>query len=82
MTADATAAAAERTEAAAALIEQAQHSDFVELVTVSALELCVLGGPRHPLFEEPVAQAWMQLGDRRRGKSSSGSPRAWSSGAC
>lgn len=68
MTADAAAAAAERTEAAAALIEQAQHSDFVELVTVSALELCVLGGPRHPLFEEPVAHAWLQLGDRRRRK--------------
>ena len=37
-------------------------------MTVSALELCVLGGPRHPLFEEPVAQAWLQLGDRRREK--------------
>lgn len=68
MTPDAAAAAAERTEAAARLIEQAQHSDFVELVTVSALELCVLGGPRHPLFEEPVAHAWLQLADRRRRK--------------
>ncbi len=50
------------------LIEQAQHSDFVELVTVSALELCVLGGPRHPLFEEAVAHAWLQLGNHRRKK--------------
>jgi hypothetical protein len=40
----------------------------VELVTVSALELCVLGGPRQPLFEEPVAHAWLQLGNRRRKK--------------
>jgi hypothetical protein len=68
MTLDAAAAAAERTEAAAALIHQAQHSDVVELVTVSALELCVLGGPKHPLFEEPVAHAWLQLGNHRRKK--------------
>jgi hypothetical protein len=67
MTPDTT-AAAERTEAVALLIEQAGRSDFVELVTVSALELCVLGGPAHPLFEEPVARAWAQLGDRRRRK--------------
>ena len=68
MTLDAAAAAAERTDVAAALIEQAQHSDFVELVTISALELCALGGPRHPLFEEPVARAWGQLGNLRRKK--------------
>ena len=64
----AAAAAAERTEAAVQLIEQARGSDVVELVTVSALELCVLGGPRQPLFEEPVAHAWLQLGNRRRKK--------------
>jgi len=58
-------AAAERTEAARHLIAQA-HADAVDLVTLSALELCVLDGPRQPLFEEPVASAWMQLGDRRR----------------
>ena len=68
MTPDAAAAAAERTEAAIRLIEQAGHSDFVELVTVSALELCVLGGPGHTLFEEPVANAWLQMGSRRRNK--------------
>jgi len=68
MTLDAAAAAAERTEVAVQLIEQAQHSDSVELVTVSALELCALGGPRHPLFEEPVARAWDQLGNLRRKK--------------
>lgn len=60
-------AAAERTEAARRLIDRAQ-ADFVDLVTVSALELCVLGGPRHPLFEEPVAGAWMQMGERQRKK--------------
>jgi hypothetical protein len=60
-------AAAERTEAARQLIDRAQ-ADVVDLVTVSALELCVLGGPAHPLFEEAVARAWMRLGDRRREK--------------
>ncbi len=68
MTPDVAAAVAERTEAASALIEQARHGDFVELVTVSALELCVLGAPKHPLFEEPVARAWLQLGNPRRKK--------------
>jgi hypothetical protein len=68
MTPDIAATAVERTEAARRLIDEAQAASFVELVTVSALELCVLGGPRHALFEEPVTQAWAALGDRRRGK--------------
>ena len=59
--------AAERTEAARSLITQAQVK-VVNLVTLSAIELCVLDGPRQPLFEERVAQAWMQLGDKRRRK--------------
>lgn len=67
MTLDTSIVAAERTEAARHLISQAQ-ADVVDLVTVSALELCVLGGPARPLFEEAVAQAWMQLGNRRREK--------------
>jgi hypothetical protein len=67
MTLEASIAAAERTEAARQLIDRAR-TDLVELVTVSALELCVLGGPRHPLFEESVARAWVQLGNRRREK--------------
>jgi hypothetical protein len=67
MTLDIDIAVAERTEAARQLIDQAQ-AEAVDLVTVSALELCVLGGPAHPLFEEPVARAWAQLGGRRREK--------------
>jgi hypothetical protein len=65
---DIAATAAERTEAARRLIDEAQAAPYVELVTVSALELCVLGGPKHALAEEPVTQAWLQLGDRRREK--------------
>lgn len=60
-------AAAERTETARQLIAEAQ-TDTVDLVTVSALELCVLGGPTHPLFEESVTRAWGQLGNRRQHK--------------
>ena len=67
MTIDTAIAAAERTDAARHLIARAQD-EVVELVTVSALELCVLGGPRHPVFEETAARAWMQLSDRRRKK--------------
>jgi len=67
MTLDIPIAAAGRTEAARALIDQAQD-DPVELATVSALDLCVLGGPAHPLFDEPVARAWLRLGNRQRNK--------------
>jgi hypothetical protein len=67
MTLDPTIAAAERTEAARHLIARGQV-ETVELVTISALELCVLDGPRQPLFEERLAHAWVQLGDRRRRK--------------
>jgi len=67
MTPDMDIAAAGRTEATRHLVGQAQAGP-VDLVTVSALELCVLGGPRHPLFDEIPARAWMQLGDRRRQK--------------
>jgi hypothetical protein len=61
-------AAAERTEAARHLIAQAQDDELVDLVVVSALDLCVLGGPRHPLFDESVARIWLRLGDRQRKK--------------
>jgi hypothetical protein len=64
---DPSAAAAERTETARHLIAQAQV-DVVDLVTLSALELCVLDGPRHPVFEQRVAQAWTRVTERRRRK--------------
>jgi hypothetical protein len=67
MTLDPAIAAAERTDTARQLIAQAR-SNAVDLVTMSALELCVLDGPSHPLFEETVTRAWIQLGDKRRRK--------------
>jgi hypothetical protein len=60
-------AAAERTDEARRLIARAQ-TDTVDLVTISALDLCVLGGPAHPLFEQTVASTWMKLGERRQRK--------------
>ncbi len=65
MTLDSAIAAAERTETARHLIAQAQVN-VIDLVTVSALELCVLDGTRQPLFDERVAQAWSRLGNRRQ----------------
>jgi hypothetical protein len=67
MSLDVSVAAAGRTEAARQLIGQAQAGP-VDLVTVSAVELCVLGGPRHPVFDESAARAWMRLGRRPRAK--------------
>jgi hypothetical protein len=60
--------ALERTPEARQLIEAAQAASFVELVTVTALELCALGGAEQPLLEESVARAWRELSDRRRRK--------------
>jgi hypothetical protein len=67
MTLDPAITAAGRTETARHLIAQAQ-ADVVDLVTLSALELCVLDGPRQPVFDKRVAQSWMQVTDRRRRK--------------
>jgi hypothetical protein len=65
---DIAATADERSEAARRLIDQAQATEFVDLALLSAMDLCVLGGPRHPLFEEVVARAWLRLGNRHRNK--------------
>ena len=58
-------AAGERTQAARNLIDQAQDG-LVDLVIVAALELCWLGGPSHPLFDEMPARAWARLGRLQR----------------
>jgi hypothetical protein len=67
MTLDPAIAAAGRTEAARQLIARAQ-TETVDLVTLSALQLCALAGPRQPLFDGRVAEAWLRLTDRRRRK--------------
>jgi hypothetical protein len=65
---DAAVATAGRTEAARRLIDRARDDELVDLVVVSAMDLCVLGGPRYPLFDEAVVRAWRRLGGRQREK--------------
>jgi hypothetical protein len=60
-------AAGEPTEAARNLIDKAQHG-AVDLIILTALELCSLGGPAHPLFDEMPARAWTRLGRLQRGQ--------------
>jgi hypothetical protein len=59
------AVAAARSPEARALIDQAQAQDIV-LASLTAADLCVLGGPRQALFDAEPAQAW--AGMRRRGR--------------
>src|SRR5579863_467831 len=58
-------AAGGRTAAARNLIGRAQDG-LVDLVMVTALELCSLGGPAHPLFDEIPVRAWTRLGQEQR----------------
>ena len=62
------AAADLRTQEVRRLIARAQDGEKVVLATVTALDLCVLGGPKHPFFDEPVARAWLSIGKRQRTK--------------
>jgi hypothetical protein len=51
-------AAAERTDAARALFGSLTDTGHANLVTLNGAELCILGGPKHPLFWEPLATSW------------------------
>jgi hypothetical protein len=65
MTLDMDIAAGERAEAARTLIARAQDG-LVDLAIVTALELCSLGGPAYPLFDEMPTRAWTSLGRPQR----------------
>jgi hypothetical protein len=65
MTLDTDIAAGERAQAGRNLIDQAQDAP-VHLVMVTALELCSLGVPAHPLFDEMPARAWTRRGRLQR----------------
>ncbi len=67
MTLDMDIAAGERAEAARCLIDRAQDGP-VDLATVTALDLCSLGGPAPPLFDETPGRAWARLGRPQRGQ--------------
>jgi hypothetical protein len=55
-----------REDAVRDLITQAQQDGGVRLAALSAIDVCVLGGPKHPYFDEPTAHAWLHLSGRRR----------------
>jgi hypothetical protein len=61
-------AAAERTEEARRLIDTALSDGIVSLGALGGMDLCILGGPMHPVFPQAVAQAWLALGNRARQK--------------
>ena len=67
MTLDIDIAAGEPSQAARNLIGRAQDGS-VDLAMVTARELCSLGGPAHPLFDELPARAWTRLGRLERGQ--------------
>jgi hypothetical protein len=53
------ATASERSEAARALFDKLDHDGHVNLLMLNGAELCILGGPKHPLFWEPLAASWL-----------------------
>ena len=61
------AAAAGRSAQVRALIDQAQSED-VFLTVLSAMDLCVLGGPRQALFDEAPTRAWAAVRPKARQK--------------
>jgi len=46
------------------LIDRAQRDDHVGLIALSAIELCVLGAPKHPFVHESITRAWTRLNHR------------------
>ena len=61
-------AAAERTEATRRLIATAQSDGMIPLGVLGGMDLCILGGPKHPMFPEAVTNAWLNLGNHARKK--------------
>jgi hypothetical protein len=61
-------AAAERTDAARQLIETAQSDGIVSLGTLGGMDLCILGGPKQPVFPQALTKAWLGLGAHARKK--------------
>jgi hypothetical protein len=61
------AAAAARSAQVRGLIDRAQSED-VFLTMLSAMDLCVLGGPKQALFDEAPTRAWASLRPKARQK--------------
>ena len=58
--------AAERTAAARAIFAKLDDEGYVNLPVLSGADLCMLGGPKHPFFWEPLAAEWLSLRPRAR----------------
>jgi hypothetical protein len=58
----------EREAVAVRLFERAAAGETVDLAVLSAMERCVLGGPKQALFEQEVVRAWNEFGEKRRTK--------------
>lgn len=67
MSGETEARAQDRSWAARRLFDQAQN-ETVELVILTAMELCTLGAPKQVLFDEAVTLAWLDMAKRRRRK--------------
>jgi hypothetical protein len=52
--------AAERSAAAGELFAKLSHNNPASLLMLNGAELCILGGPKHPLFWEPLATSWLR----------------------
>jgi hypothetical protein len=58
--------ATERTDAARALFGKLYTDGYTNLGVLCGADLCILGGPAHPLCWEPLATAWLGLKSRPR----------------
>jgi hypothetical protein len=58
--------ATEHTDAARALFGKLYTDGYTNLGVLCGADLCILGGPAHPLCWEPLATAWLGLRSRPR----------------
>jgi hypothetical protein len=58
--------AAGRTAAAGVIFDRLDGEGYVSLPVLNGADLCMLGGPKHPFFWEPLATEWLSLRPRDR----------------
>jgi hypothetical protein len=58
--------ATESTDATRALFGKLYTDGYTNLGVLCGADLCILGGPQHPLLWEPLATAWLALKSRQR----------------
>jgi hypothetical protein len=55
-----------RADAVRRMIARVQDEQMLIMTWLAGVELCVLGGPRHALFDQTMAQVWLGLRPRAR----------------